>query len=466
MSVEDLGKIFNFKKNVQKIWHTPFGLFVTILFVTYIYSNTTRTFFSDLKISFPSNKGFISNIYFGIYALILIVILFIWWFNRKLPKFHDRDIGILFCFSEDENLFKISFRLKRSLQNELKHFNLKFKIRNLPPNIKISDKVTAHKVRKLSNAYLIIWGPFESGNIEKKKVIGFTNINFTFKRPFVKDSLMPYIYAELGLGIVGKQWYIDPDNNFFDINLLSHNITEASLNIIGKALLISHDYDKAIEVLKLLLTNYLLMKDQEGNPLMKTFTDSVKGALSYAYCNKCIDLYYKDVFPKLEQDISEEIIRKGFEAIDSAIKINNKNGDFYSLRAIFYHLMGKLEFAIDDISKNRQFSLKANGAPHLSAAFLYFFSADLKKGLRQYSRAFQKEIPLQTIKEVVIFIEKTLKKYPEKIQLHLALGIINKKRLNLNVAKKELKKFIEMANKQNIFRDFIPVAQKLLSKIK
>jgi len=50
--------------------------------------------------------------------------------------------------------------------------------------------------------------------------------------------------------------------------------------------------------------------------------------------------------------------------------------------------------------------------------------------------------------EIVEFIEQVLDKYPDKIQLHFALGLINEERLDPEIAKEEYTALISYEQQQ------------------
>lgn len=469
MSLPSSKEFFSWIKAIARIWHSPYGLVAAIFLATYLFPNCTRTFFDNVIADYPKQAVLLKNSQYFLFGLMYASITILWFINRRLPRFSKNEIGVLFCPLVNEKSAEVSKRLKNSLHRELKNFGLNFKIKNLPSNHKILDAQKAHKILKLSNAYLIIWGLLETGNIKEKNATGFPTISFTFQMPALPQQLIPYYFADLSFGLVGKQWHVDSGNDFFGVELLSKKITEASLNIIGKLLLTHEDYNTAIKVLTSLLNDFLSSPSYEENTLLKAFKRSVIVALSFAYFGKSRKLYYAELYPEIDHGVDEKKLLSCFKTVTKAIDLFEKEGRYYLLRSIFYFFLEKFPEAIDDVAKAKLYYPRISGAANLSGAFIYFFKGeeeDIRRGIKWYKKALQKELLLKTVREVIYFISSILKKYPEKIQLHLSLGILHKDWLDSSIARKEFKMFINKAKKQKKYGEFVYFANKQLKKIK
>ncbi|MDD5680678.1 MAG: hypothetical protein PHI59_05520 [Candidatus Omnitrophica bacterium] len=465
-----MDKIINdyeqFIKILQRSWHSIYGLILSIIALTFIHIKITMPFFNSQEVFFPNNGNAIAYGQIAVYSLLFALIVFIWIWNRRIPKFSNRDIGILFCPSANEKLGKESERLKNSLQVELNKLGLKFKIRNLPTNHLIKDLPAAHKLREASNCHLIIWGLFEEGKIKNTKTVGFPQIYFTYKMPQISHHLVPLFSAEIGIGVIGKKWYFDQENDFFEIEMLSKNITEASLNIIGKVLLVSGKFDTSIKVLTVLLVEHLEPKRQSATPLLRAFIASTEFALSFAYYGKAKKIYDDEVFTHLDEDSNVDTLNQALDLVSNAIKYHSRNGDYYLLKAIYTFLLNRIPESRDPIMKAIQFSLRSSGVPHLSGAFIYMFDGDIERGLRWYRKASKRTVQIRTAEEVIHFIKSVLKKCPSKIQLHLALAVINNEWLDPKEAKNEFGIFIKEAARANVCDiKFIDYARSELSKL-
>ncbi|MFA6217514.1 MAG: hypothetical protein WDL87_07705 [Candidatus Omnitrophota bacterium] len=464
MKASDLKDWIEIIQRIKKIWSSPAGLLLLNIVILSAYYGPLKCLigdFTDLIIP-KYSLLFIKTAPFVIVILLIIT----WLLNRRLPKFSNKELGILFCPLLEEKTSDVVDRLKRSLHREIKEFGLGLKLKTLPANYEINDTPRSYQIREKTNAYLVIWGNFCKGNINEHKSIGFPRLSFTFKQPPILVNLVPHFGVDIGLGMFGKHWFVQENNDFWDIESLSNNITEASLNILGKILLLAEDFDRAIVILTHLLNSYLLPKIDSNKPFLKEFIFSVKRALGYSYRGKSLKIYRENIFNKIgDKELPSEAIKKCMALIKSAITLDSKNADHYLSSGILNFLLGNMKDAIDDIAKARTYNFREDGVSHLSGGFLYFFNGNMKKGLEQYRRAFKKEIPPVSLVEVLVFINKILDKYPEKIQLHLALGIINKERYDQKIAKQELRLFIEKAKAANVFNEYIPIVEVMLREL-
>lgn len=457
-----MNKVIEYLETLQKIkkaWHSLTGLILAIILVlTVYYQLLEKIAISIFNYIYPSE-------HWSLFPLLLIIsVVGLWFISRKLPRFSNSEIGILFCPLANEKMFELMTRLKNNLHRDTKSFNINVRIRDLPSNYIINDLQKANELLARSNACLIIWGNLEYG--EKSKLLGFPKISFTYKQPRISKQLIPQLALELSIGLFGKQWCINENDDYWGPENISNNIIEASLNILGKTSLYFEDFDKAIQILHLLLSQHLIKRQNSKEPFIKDFIFSVEKALAYAYLRKANRIYEKDIFVNIQnKNLPENQLVECQKLIKEAMKLDPMNGDHFLLSGIINFLKENITGALDDVAKAVYYKDRNDGVPHLSGAFLYFYKEDLSRGLSRYKKAFNKEIHPRSIIEVLIFIEKIIKRDPDKIQFHLALGIINKERCDIAVAKDELEQFVNKATDKGKFAEFIPIANKLLEEI-
>ena len=119
------------------------------------------------------------------------------------------------------------------------------------------------------------------------------------------------------------------------------------------------------------------------------------------------------------------------------------------------------------ISKAQKCAPRADPSPDFCFAFLSLFGGEFRSSRASYKRALSKKGSHDSalIMEIVEFIQQTLEAYPDKFQLHFALGLLNQEILDRLRAEEEYRLFIKKAKGDPYYSKFVDEAKKRLEKL-
>src|SRR5438876_7535851 len=177
-------------KSIKGRFHSWEGLIGTLAISLGIFYLAKKAIGPSLKAAVFHFWNELPGIYFSIFNLtvqgiVVLGVVILWLYKRKIPRFSAQKAGILFSSSNPEELKIQALDLQERVRSEIIDKDLLglIEVRILPPNINISDVKTAMEIVQKANATLLVWGFFESSAVAGRTVTGFPKINFTYSHP-------------------------------------------------------------------------------------------------------------------------------------------------------------------------------------------------------------------------------------------------------------------------------------------
>lgn len=388
-----------------------------------------------------------------IWLLILGAIANIWVFIRRVPRFKNGEIGVLFAPQGDDDVIKDIDYIEQEVVSKLKlsKYASLFVIKRLPKNRIIRDVETAKAVRQKSGCMLLIWGPYLKGRAQGKEYRGFQDgkLSFTYAIP-AQDLHLEQVYQkDIGYGLANRKWMFASENELIERDFIVNNVVDVVRYIIGLCLLyfgnLSVGRDLLVEIIK---NPSMGVWNAKAERSIAEFLQNIKIKIGWADIRAAHNLYETKVFSR------GKLICDG-KTLDDILKLteislaNYPSAQAYLLRAIIFFLkedIGKARHALAGLKKKEP----TNPSSDYSLGFLYAYENNLERAERRYKRAIDATYNASSyfLFHLVEFPAAVLNLKPDRIGLHYVLGVLHKELVDKRLAEKHFVRFIEEAEKQ------------------
>lgn len=364
------------------------------------------------------------------------------WFILTFNKIKFRvwptmfNVGISIKFKEGKNSETYFNQIKQNLLENVDALGL-------TRIIKICDWSNTHifKNREEANRYcvkqgldLIIWGTFSiDGSKENGKPINDVELKFTYRYPKDKadksdhlgEAISRDIYSKLA---VKNYWKILDNNSASDIKIISKNITDISLYILGLTLKFNWRLFDSIRIFEQLFRK------------LQTENDSLKDAVIVHLIDCYSILIGESVYKKdylAAKKYCEKILtyqKNNFSAIAGLARFEYETGNKEKSKQIVANLLS---------------SFPNNPTVIVDAAFISIIQGKYKEAYNHY----EKLRSIKTINfdplDVVEFLGEEYKKRKEPAFLYASSIISYYWTTDRILAKEDLKKFLQTSNELN-----------------
>jgi tetratricopeptide (TPR) repeat protein len=363
----------------------------------------------------------LSNIFlvFLVYIISSIFISIVWFLSRRLPKTKKGKIGILICFycpeKEEKSRFKEDFiRTLQELMNQSKKHKL-FHFLIMPDRVteKVLDIEDANILRIKCKAHFVLWG-----RVRNRIINGTPHHVLKMDGIVIHKKVSPEIKKSLSdeFSLLPRKVIFENQNDFLAFEFTSDWIHCVAKYIIGIAAAISDDFDLAEKLLREVLE--ILEIQKSDFPVFSILRRRIPLRL-VEICGVKFNMYFYSWL----KTHSEEYIDKIGELIKNYPTNLHCIYEYKVCKAIHIFLKDRdVEGSIKLLK-----SCKKIQSPvwHLNLAFLYAYSNDMKLAIREYRKAEELPISLETLYEIENFIFYFLEIEPDKYQLSYCLGYIN-----------------------------------------
>ena len=360
-----------------------------------------------------------------------LFLLFIFWRKgRSIPKFATDELGILFAPDFEEEAEKEVDRLFIHLTQEIKshELGLRFSLKRLPPNISITAASDAINILRNAGGVVAIWGTMEQQPSDQGRITGFSQISITFiHRPIhLHESRL----ESLVMSLVGRKLLISERTQMADRKIMARDIGLVVRNVLGVALMIDFKFQDAVKILGLLYASLQSLFPGKGSTPLQRFYLQVQLDLAHSLTMATGKLYNEFLFEDKLYEIPLIILETWLKNVEQAISLDPQNSVHYISKAIYLFLIGDIEGAIRADKKADKLAPRASSAQNFSLAFLYNFQGDFRFSRNQYNIGLAKKTSYdeRMITQCIIFITQTIKRFPDKKQLKLALAVLELKR--------------------------------------
>jgi hypothetical protein len=341
-----------------------------------------------------------------------------------------------------------------------------FSIKSIPKNISISSHEEATNLLKKSGGTVAVWGFIDRQKSDKYTTTGFSTISFTFVHSPV--IVHPLRRKAIAYSLLGKKFQYKEKTKILDRRIMTQDIGIVVCNLIGTALLFDRKFDDAIKVFSPLYASLESILDKKDTPnYLVSFIKQIGFDLAYSLTHSSEVLYMKYLLQNKLFEIPENLLRNWISAIEQAICLDKQNSTHYLVKGIFHFLLGEIGEAINSEYRAKKFAPKALATPNFSLAFLYNFKGNFEKSRREYRLGMAKKTSYdkELIDQCLLFIKQTIDYFPEKKQLHLALGLIEIHRGSLENGKEILTNFLNNPPQEHNLRPFVKQAKELLKSV-
>lgn len=384
--------------------------------------------------------------YNNVLSIIAIFVYFIFWLYFSGRLFLSTKIRILFAIKHNSEAERYIEHIERAIRSEIDALNLTkaINIKKMPSDFIISDRKKAENYVKTKMIDLLIWGYTLEGKLQKSQITEF-RLSFTYLYRILPEPVKAVFIKQIDSNLRGRYWRILDEKSFSDIQVVSTNIIEVSLFIIGLCLYVRGELIKSLELfekLKILLNK----KDEAAFPDMPIIKKQVDSYLVEGF--RFIGERLREINPVESKKYFEKLLY--INPNDSSAHLN----------------IAKLCWVVDnDLKAARSHTDKvtdSNFKPftYYNYAFFAIKENDPLNVLRYYQRI--KSFPSENIVDIVAFLQNEFSKEPENILYHFALGYINIYHQDLDIGIDELKQFIEKAKGKQEYDELVKNAEPLL----
>jgi len=398
----------------------------------------------------------------GLLSMLLFVFLF-WLHMRSVPKFKKGELGVLFApkFPEDINLDVNSLMVSLNMELKSHQLNNQFSVKRLPPNLSITSAEEAENVIRRAGATTAVWGLMDSENRGGTKCTGFSRISFTFIHS--PTHFDPNRHALIALSLHGKKYKYEERTQIADRSIVARDIGIVVRNLIGVSLFIDQKWSEVIKVFTPLFHDLAIIRVKDKSPPLQAFASQVGYDLAWAISMNSSSEYRGELFEQKLYSIPESELRKRLDQIKQAIKLDPQNSAHHFYEAIYYFLLGQCSDAIRSSMRGLKESPRALAVGNFSLAFLYNFNGNYEKSKKQYRIGMAKKSSYDEdlIEQCMVFISQSIKHFPEKKQLRLALATLDLKRGSGKEGASQLRELLADPPDSPKLKGFVPLLSQL-----
>lgn len=406
-----------------------------------------------------------------IYILGSIILVGGWFFLRRIPRFKQNEIGILFAPHSKEEVREELDSLFNEVTSLLKQESLghSFVFKKIPDNIVVNDNKTAESLRIKSRCLLLVWGTYEKGKVGGEEASGFHgdgSISFTYA--VYNRNLSEETVEDVGKCIIDRWWSFRSSNDLIERNFLKKNIVDVSRFIIGVCLYTVGELEKSKIILSEIIRKpYGTWSGNAKNSIVN-FLNTIKSKLSSIDNFQANSLYKNKIFVNGKINLCHEELDK-IIALTQASITNDPSLHAYLLQAIILFLKNEI-IKSKNILNKAKIRWKSDPNIYYSLAFLYAYTGDLTKSKTNYKRAL-KLTPIKNAVDffhIVEFQEACLDNDSSRYHLHFTLGLLNYELVDSLAGISHFEKFTEKCLEHNLEKEkkWIIEANTYISTIK
>ncbi len=449
----------------------PDGLIVLIIFAEILYYGAAKAVGRHVVLSLNS-LGCTSAleicrvIYLSGFIFIPLFAWLIWTWIRGMPRCNKKELGIFFAPNANadtqEEMNRLFIHLKQEIK--LRELGVNFNIKRLKPNLTIDSPEEATSILRRANAVVAVWGAVEHQTTEQGKTTGFSSLSVTFVHR--STTIDPRRHVAMALAFAGRQFQVRERTQIADQHIVAKDISIIVRNTLGVALLIDNRFSEASKVLGSLYVDLKSLFPSKTPGAVKRFCLQVQYDFAFALSAAISEEYNGWLLKSNLYQIPESTLKQWLERVNQAISLDPQNSAHNISKAIYYFLLGNIPAAIQAEKKADKLAPSAVAIANLGLAFLYNFNGNYQLSRRQYRLGLAKKTSNDelAISQCITFIAQTIKQFPEKKQLYLALGVLEHHRGSIAKARKAFQSLIDDPPEDPKLQPFVEEARSYLGK--
>lgn len=419
------------KSFIKEQWYSPLTITILLILaaVWVIYSS------KDIKVD---NILSLKTIAITIIALSLFVL---WYYTTKVPKAPKNKVGFVLAIvfeTEKQSAQLVNdfiFKLRELIYKSTLKTRYSFILLPQYYAQKIITEAEAYHYLNISKSQFMIYGKSRIRKIQgvEQHVLNMEGI--VRHKPIPQDIGRHFSleFSEL----FPRKLLISFENDLFSFEFTAELVNLVAMYVIGIASHLSGDVEYSHSLfleleqkIKNIKTNFpVILKIKRRLPIRLAEINLTNARFLHEEWRQTRNL-----------DCLAEM--KYF--LDKILELSPGDYNAHLLRAIYYFVYEHdVHNAINELRKCKNID---DATWRYSLAFLYAYSGDMTKSIRMYKSAFRHSCDIKVPFEVEEFICWLLEKEPDKVQLHLCLGLLNYfAKGDIARALQDLEKFLELS---------------------
>lgn len=395
------------------------------------------------------------------YSVPLIIMLF-FWLQHRCSKFDIKENVCAIAIKTKDSSINYKEEIIKQLKEQRRTYRLedKIKIIDLPSDVYFENQSDAEKYISRRNIRLLIWGNTSEGKIKGDQSTRF-NISLSYLFSYVKskedleDKSKNNIIYGIDQAIKRNYWTINDFDSFSAISVVSGNIFEISLFSIGVCLASNPekgDRMTAINILEKLLSIIKKRNPDANFPQLSIVRKQVISLLIFLYGDMARLVWLEG------GDILNSI-----ELFNKIFLLNNNDWATHQNISTLYWISGDKSNA--KFHTRRAIRINPNHpATRLNKAFLLIDSRKYDFAGREYKKI--KSISGVDAMTTLNIMEPEIEKQSDNHGFLFAVGWFNINFMDSNRGEEQLKKFLDVVQENEEYRELINIAKGLLNRKK
>lgn len=303
------------------------------------------------------------------------------------------------------------------------------------------SKEEAEQYRNKKNLDLLIWGSFsEDGLKVDGENVSKMKLNFTYGYPRNMndrhDALGKAIILDIGSRLAIKNyWQILENNSYRDVEIVSNNLSDIAMYIIGLTLKFSGRLKESIEIFEKLIYKLTVKEDDFKNLVIPQLID-------------CYLLLIQDIVS------SKKSPEEGIVYCEKILKLDEKNFIALTHIALFYYRAGR-RWDCDEIVERLLQLYPKSSVTELDVAFIRVMQKNYVNAFKHYEN-----LSAMTMKDITFNPQDAIEflseqyKHSKEIALLYGSGVVSYYFGDKIVAKEDFQKFVDKANDEKYGKMF------------
>jgi hypothetical protein len=306
----------------------------------------------------------------GIWALLNVVLVIIWFFWRQPPHVSPGTIAVFFAPESapecEETIHQLYDQFKRDLQKRGLAALISHSL--IPAGYQIRDGQEADRLLRETGARLVIYGHVERGKIRENMVEGFKTVSFTVSHQQLRQEDIIPLAEALGSAMASRSYVFHESNSFIEKDIVIKNLSDVARFFIAAGLTVDGKVNDSLPILEELFTELELSRRQNPRqPQKELFYNWVvqflKGALIQQF-NLIYDNYLVD---NITVRSADDDAKRCQALVDRLITLPGGAKEFALINAILKFHNGDVPAAKREVNNAKQQISKTDPSPHLSS---------------------------------------------------------------------------------------------------
>jgi len=270
------------------------------------------------------------------------------------------------------------------------------------------------------------------------------------------------------MSIVGTRLKVRERTQIADRRIMARDIGLVVRHIIAVALLSSSKFQEAIRVFGPLHIEYQQACDTKLSALAQRAQVQIQYDLAYSLTMATWEEYRRSLFDDRVYEIPPKVPKTWIRNMDQAIELDRQNSIHYAQKAIFLYLLGDIDGAIGEENRAARRAPRAASIANFSLAFLHTFKGESRPSRNQYKIGLAKKTSYDEdmIRQCLTFIEQSIRQFPDKKQLRVALGVLEVARGSKERGIQALEQFLAHPPDALELQGFVNEAERWLQRAK